>query len=346
MLLALYLLVLSPSLCVPLRLCASALRQGTLRGQVVNGTAGGGPTASLAVTLRAFRGDQESQRLAATADALGQFHFAHLETDADWAYQVQVTYQGVTYSGGVLSFAAGQDEIATEIAVYETTDSAERIGIERAHILITPSDRDREASAGLSVAEFYVFANPTDRTYVGTQEMEGRRWVSRFSLPPGSHDLAFDDGAPGGRFLAVEGGFVDTGPLWPGSTRVLFSYVLDCPAGDCDLSRQILYPIANLNVLLPDAGMQVAGSQLTLEGRREAQGQRYLNYAGHDLAPGGMLDLHVRLSPVPSLLAPSSLGDARALLWIILGSLAAALVLAYPFWQQRRISQAAAQGKE
>ena len=303
---------------------------GTIRGQVVNGTAGGGSTAGLEVVLRAFQGASESETRTATTDAGGQFRFQNLQVGGDWTYRVQVAYQGVTYSQGMLSFETGQDEIVTEIAVYETTTTwDDQIEVGRAHVFITLSD------ASLLVMELYILANPTDRTYVGTQEIGGRRWASRFYLPQGSYDLAFDDGSLGGRFMAAEGGFVDTEPLWPGSTSVLYSYRLDCQASDCDLTREIAHPIADLNVLVPDSGVQVRSEWLAFEGEREAGGQPYLNYVGRDLAPGTTLDLHVRLSqaiPAPS---PAPPGDAQGLPWIVLGGLVTLLVLAYPFWRQR-----------
>ena len=52
----------------------------------------------------------------------------------------------------------------------------------------------------------YVFDNPTDRTYVGKDEIDGRRWTSRYLLPRAARDLALDDGTLGGRFFLAEDG--------------------------------------------------------------------------------------------------------------------------------------------
>jgi hypothetical protein len=189
------------------------------------------------------------------------------------------------------------------------------------------------------VTELYVFGNPTDRTYIGSEEIDGRRWTSRFVLPQDSRELTLDDGSLGGRFLLAPGGFVDTEPHWPGTTSVLFSYELDCRGGECSLSRELTHPISNLNVLVPDTGASVASSRLSFEGRQDAQGTSFLNYVGRNLAPGQELDLRVRLpGSVPGAAAQPAAaqgGRASALPWIILGTVLAVLALVYPFWRRR-----------
>jgi hypothetical protein len=316
----------------------SAQGDGVLQGQVINGTAGVQIAEGLEVVLRSFQGRDEGEQRSATTDALGQFRFEGLESGDDWAYLVQVGYQEVTYSPGMLAFESGQDELSTEILVYEATTDAQDVEAERAHIFVTLSD------VGLSVTELYVFANSTDRTYVGSEEIDGRRWTSRFMLPQDSHDLIFDDGTLGGRFLSTPEGFVDTEPHWPGTTSILFSYELDCRGGDCSLARELMHPISNLNLLVPDTGASVASSQLAFEGKRDAQGSPFLNYVGRNLAAGQELDLRVRLPGAVSQPISSQGGRTSALPWIILGTVIAALALIYPFWR-RRIEAAARKAK-
>jgi hypothetical protein len=315
---------------------------GVLQGQVINGTAGSEIAEGIEVVLRSFEGRDEGEQRFATTDALGQFRFEGLETGEDWGYLVQVGYQEVLYSPGILSFEAGQSDLSTEVLVYEATTDAREVEAERAHIFVTLSD------TGLSVTELYVFSNSTDRTYVGAEEIDGRRWTSRFILPQDSHDLTLDDGTLGSRFLLAPGGFVDTEPHWPGTTSVLYSYTLDCRAGDCSLARELTHPISTLNLLIPDTGSTVASAQLVFEGKREAQGNPYMNYVGRNLASGQELDLRVRLPGAASQSIPSQRsqggGQTSTLPWIILGAVLAALALVYPFWR-RRIEAAARRAK-
>jgi len=308
---------------------SSAQRNGLIQGQIANGTAAGGTVAGLEVALRVFQESGEEEPQVTTTDAAGAFRFENLRTDTEWSYVVRVAYQNVIYSTGRLAFEAGQSEISTEVSVYETTTSYEGIDVERAHIFVTIS------ASTLSVSELYVFANRTDRTYIGTETIEGRRWVSRFLLPEENYDLAFEDGTLGGRFLSIPGGFVDLEPLWPGRTSVIYSYAADCQAGECDLGREIAHPVSDLNLLIGATSVQVQSNHLAFDGEREAEGRRYLNYSGGNLRAGEPLDLVVRL-PGAALDRRTPVSNrSSALPWIILGSVLAALALIYPFWRQR-----------
>ena len=321
---------------VPLLLCAllpwpvRAEGAGVLTGTVVNGTAGGGSTEGLEVVLRAFQGqEQRTERRTTVTDTDGAFRFEGLETGEDWAYLVRVTYRGVSYSSGLLSFAEGQGELSAEVPVYETTTDSTQTTVERAHIFLSFLE-DR-----LTATELYVFQNPTDRTYVGIDEVDGRRWTAKFLLPEGGQDLALDDGTLGGRFLSIDGGFVDTEPQWPGTTQVLFSYTVDCPGGWCDLSRRLMQPTANLNVLVEEVGATVESQDLAIEGKREAEGRAYLNYVARAVGAGEQIDLRVRLPGEAQPVRSAQPVRMQSLPWILLGTVLAVFPLIYPFWRQR-----------
>ena len=308
---------------------ALAQEKGIIQGAVNNGTSGGGSVEGLEIALHVFQGQEESETLATSTDAQGQFRFQGLQLGSEWVYLARVSYQGVTYSSGLLTFETGQSELAIELAVYETTIDDKSISVERAHIFVVAS------GSGIAVSELYVFANSGDRTYLGKEELQGRRATSSFLLPQQSYNLALDDGALRGRFLSTEGGFVDTEPHWPGTTQVMFSYSLDCGADGCDLSRVVLHPIANLNVLIADSGVWVDSKTLTFEGRGEAEGQTYLNYVGRNLASGDRLDFAVGLGPAGPVQTVSARSSSTYLPWIILGGVPSGLVLVYPFWRRR-----------
>jgi len=302
---------------------------GIIQGRVVNGTAGGSSTEGLEVILRVFHGQSEAEPLITTTDAQGRFRFEGLDVNSDSVYLPQVSYWNVVYSTGLLTFEPGESELLIEIPVYETTTDGEGIGVERAHLLISFSDQR------LLVTELHVFSNPGDRTYIGKEEVQGGRATSRFLLPQGSYDLAFDDGSLGGRFLATEGGFADREPLWPGRTTVVFSYALDCPGGNCSLIKDVTHSTSNLNVLIADIGARVMSDRLSFEGKVEAQGQYYLNYVGHNLVPGERLDLQVRLPQAGPAPVASRKSHRLTLPCIVFGGVVTVLVLAYPFWRQR-----------
>jgi hypothetical protein len=314
---------------------------GVIQGRLVNGTAGGSSVGGLDVELRTFQGQGasggslEGERREVTADAQGQFRFAGLPVDQGSTYQVVATYQGVVYSSPTLQFGSGSAQLAAELAVYETTTDDGAIVVGRAHILVSL------AAAGLTVTELYALVNSGDRTYIGQQETQERRWTSSYQLPTAAHNVVFEDGAWGGRFLQIGGGLVDTEPLWPGQTTVVFSYDVYCPSGPCDLSRTLQQHVSNLNVLVPDIGLAVASETLLSHGRMDAQGRSYLNFAAGDLSPETSLDLRIGLSGSAPISAPrNAAGGISALPWILLMVVVTVVFLGYPFWRQHVQDQA------
>jgi hypothetical protein len=325
-------------LCVLLPLRVRAQSAGVLTGTVVNGTAGGGSIEGLEVTLRSFQGQEEREPRTTVTDASGAFRFEGLETGEDWVYLARVVYEGVVYSGGMVSLTPDQAEVSVQVPVYETTTDGSSITVERAHLFLTFTE------GGVTTTELYVFQNPSDRTYVGVDGGDGQRWTAKFLLPEESHDLIFDDGSLNGRFRLIDGGFVDTEPQWPGTTQVLFSYTVDLIGGVADLSRTLAHPTVDLNVLIEETGATIESQDLVLEGTRQAEGQTYLNYVAHSLDAGQHLDLRVRLAAGQGAVRSTQPVRTQALPWILLGSVLAGLPLIYPFWRQRIQSSARKDG--
>jgi hypothetical protein len=259
------------------RVMAFAQDTGTIQGTVVNGTGEGYPVEGQEVVLYIRQGQRERDPLVTTTDAQGRFRFPDLQVSDEWAYLARAPYRGVTYSTGPLAFGPAQDELTTDIEVYEPTTDDKNIRVERAHIFVKVNRSGRGHAVQCAVSELHVFGNSGDRTYIGVEQTEERQPTSTFMLPRASANLALDDGDLDGRFLPIEGGFVDTEPHWPGTTRVMYSYTVDHSGEGCDLSRTVLHPTSDLNVLVVDAEARVESTRLTFEGKREAQGQHYLN---------------------------------------------------------------------
>ncbi|MBC7236200.1 MAG: carboxypeptidase regulatory-like domain-containing protein [Chloroflexi bacterium] len=314
--------------------------QGAVVGQVTNGTPGGGSVADLEVTLRILTNQGAAETLSARTDAEGRFRFEGVPKGPETRYMAQVSYQDVIYSSSLPAFEPEQNEITTTVTVYETTTDKEHIRTARAHLLLNAHE------GSLVVTEMHVLDNAGDRTYIGTEELEGRRWVSRFWLPQGIRALTFEDGTLGGRFLAIAGGFVDAEPLWPGRTSVVFSYILDCGGQGCDLGRDLTWPIENLNVLLPARGMQILSDQVRYESTLEAQGREFANYVGRNLATGTRLALRVRLGDDGSTPLTGAQTRAPSVLWLGLLGLVALVALGYPFWKRRLSGEGADKARD
>ena len=326
------LLALSLLLLLSLALGPQALAAGVgvIQGQIVNGTENGGSVAGIEVNLYGFQGNSSQEPITAIVDASGVFRFDGLETGSDWAYLIQAAYGGVTYSSSTIAFEAGQTETEAMLLVYESTEDDSGISVERAHLLLSFTE------AGLKLTEVYVFRNPGDRTYVGKDEVDGRRAVAAIQLPRGARALGFDDGSLGGRFIATKDGFADTEPQWPGQTSVVFSYELDCPSRQCTLVRTMPAPTLNLNVLLPSVGTRLESDRLSFGGEMDAQGQSYLNYTGINLGAGERVSLRlVPMSGAASSSDGSSSQSPLAIAAIVMVAIGGLVALGYPLLRKR-----------
>jgi hypothetical protein len=305
-----------------------AQNQGIIEAQVVNGTEGGGPVQGLTVTLNVFRGvGEELDSQTAVVDAEGQVRFEGLDASPDITYFLSATYADVGYNSLPLNFEeGGETTLITALGVYETTDDPDEaaIQVERMHVFV-----DFEGEA-MSVGELYIFTNASDRTFVGVEDAAlGQRVTLRFALPAGATGLRFDMGGESDRYLVTENGFADTEVVRPGtSQRVLYGYTLRYGEADTfDFVRPLLYPTANLNVLVPRVGLDVTSDQVELSEISTVEGQVYLNLSGADFAAGDELSVqfsglrHMVRQPAAAPAAGRRL-DPR---WVALGLVALAL---------------------
>ena len=327
--------VRSLSLGGPLFRAALTAGTGVITGTVTNRSTGQ-PMPGLNVQLGIFDATTQLEIRTATTDAAGVYRFAELPTDTTLAYAARVEYPAdVPYSSEFVSFEAGKTELDLPLPVFETTTDPAGIRVERVHYIV-------EFSGGLAmIAELIVFSLDGDRAYIG----DGNH-VLRFSLPAGAQDLAVNEGELGGRFVQIDGGFVDRLTLPPGQNvrQVLFRYALPFVGTSLDLVRSLPYPAANVNALISDVGQAVSSSDLADQGKRTAESGSYYNL----LATGIPANKEIRISMtglpsatgggvnMGSTSGPASTGSTGGLnKWVIAGLLAlaaaaAALLVAMP----------------
>ncbi|HIE37728.1 MAG TPA: hypothetical protein EYP77_01435, partial [Anaerolineae bacterium] len=137
-----------------------------VRGQVTNGTPGGGDVEGLEVTLHLFTEGEETKTLTTSAAADGSFLFNGLTAANGATLWAQVTYQGVDYFSESVVPGAGRQELELPITVYETTEEPTNVLVTQLHIFMTGMG-DR-----LQVGEYYLIGNTGDRTYIGGGEPE------------------------------------------------------------------------------------------------------------------------------------------------------------------------------
>jgi len=281
--------VRSLSLGGPLFRAALTAGTGVISGTVTNESTGQ-PAPGLDVQLGVFDETTQLETRTATTDAAGIYRFAELPTDATLAYAARVEYPAdVPYSSEFVSFETGKTELDLPVSVFDTTTDPAGIRVERVHYIV-------EFSGGLAmIAELIVFSLDGDRTYIG----DGNH-VLRFSLPADAQDLAVNEGELGGRFIQIDGGFVDRLALPPGQNvrQVLFRYALPYAGTSLDLVRSLPYPAANVNALISDVGQEVSSADLADQGKRTAESGSYYNLLGTGVPANK--EIRIRLTGLPS----------------------------------------------
>ncbi|MDP2729457.1 MAG: hypothetical protein Q8O55_03115 [Dehalococcoidales bacterium] len=283
---------------------------GTIQGQIVNSTEGGGSVADQEITLKTFLNDTETTSSTSKTSPDGQFTFDGLSTGSSYSYQITITYQEAEYNGERLSFGEGETTKSTMLTVYDSTQSDEAIKVTDAHTIIYPGE------GSLEIMEFYRFTNETDHTYIGSGEITatGTRRTLRFPLPEKMTGLQYGGELMECCVLNSEDGLTDTMAVMPGTKEIAYSYRVDYKSGGYDFSQKINYPIANYNFLVKGETSQVASDRLVSNEPVDIEGASFNYLSGGQLLPGDIVT--AQLSGLPE----SS--NQGTILWTVLALVA------------------------
>ncbi len=279
---------------------------GVIEGQLVNGTEGGSSVADQEIALQTYLNDTEVKKATTRTDAEGRFVFDGLSTEPGYSYQITLNFQQADYSSDWLSFDGGETSKFTEITVYDSTTSDEAITVVNAHTIIYVEQDS------LQVKEYFFFANMSDRTYIGSNEIdtEGTRETLKFYLPSEATELQPGNGLMGCCIYDSEDGFVDSMPVLPGSKEVVYSYRVDYNSGAYTFSRNVNYSIMSYNFLVQGEGSNVISDQLIVEEPLDISGIRFNHLSGGDFTPGDTVV--AQISGLPNT------GSQGIIIWVVL----------------------------
>ncbi len=277
---------------------------GVIEGQVVNGTEGGSSVSDQEVALQTYLNDAAVDSATTTrTDTEGRFIFNGLATGPGNSYQVKLNYQQVDYVSDRLSFDDNETRKSTEVTVYDATTSDEAITVTMSHTVVYIEE------GSLQVQEYFLFANMSDRTYIGSREVvPGVRETLRFSLPDKATGLQPGFGLMECCVYDSEDGFVHAMPVLPGSEEIVYSYRIDYDSEKYLYSRKVNYPTLNYEFLVQAAGGEVISDQLVVKGPVDINGIQFNHFSGVDFTLGSTIE--TQLTGLPSA------GNKGIILWV------------------------------
>jgi len=282
--------------------------------------------ADMSVLLRGFDDMQVAYTQTTRLNPDGTYVFPNVEMPVGRVFMTTVEYQQATYGSDIGVVEEGLSSIELPITVYETTTDASLLRADRLHLFFEFVD-----SQTVRVIELYIISNPTGKTLVAAEEGEP---TIRFNLPEDASNLEFQDGALGGRYVEVPGGFGDTISIQPGSGsyEALFAYLMPYDR-KLDLNLKMPLPVDAVVILVPEGDINIKSDMLVDGGVRDVQGTQYRSFSGSSLQTGAELSL--TLTGRPSSSAPSISAGSSTNLIVGLSAFGVALILA-GVWLYRR----------
>jgi hypothetical protein len=184
-------------------------------------------------------------------------------------------------------------------------------------------------SGGLTIQELYVFANMSDRTYIGVVDpATGARGTLKFSLPTGFADLQFGGDLAATGVMASGTGFVDTAPVQPGAKQAFYSYTVPLKSGTYTYSRKVDYPTLKYSMLVQGDKVSVKSDSLTAAGTTSMGTTVFTNATGSNLAAGSTMSATLSGLAVAKKTPP--------VLWIGLGVIVVGLGLLGLYFVRRK----------
>jgi hypothetical protein len=266
---------------------SAAPNDGSVTGQLVNKSAGGGSTAGTSVVLVSFGRKEQAPvgQLTTQADAAGRYSFSGLDRDPNLVYLAVARYQNVNYPTDQPFQLQDQASVESNINVYEATNADDAIQFERLNLLVVGAEQ-----GVVQFMEMGSLVNTGDRTFVtaNPQDQALARAI-KFALPSGALAVQMQSGFSDQDVTAGVGGIQVTSPVPPGSHQFALSFQLPYNGTSADVSMQIPYPTATYSVYLPDTGLKLDANGLKAGGPAQLGGQSYALYSANNIARSTMV---------------------------------------------------------
>ncbi|GMQ77912.1 MAG: hypothetical protein BMS9Abin02_0403 [Anaerolineae bacterium] len=320
------------------------IEEGTISGQVDNGTTNETVTSQLVATLRGFTPElQMSVVLSDTLGTDGRFNFDLTEVPQDLFYRVSVNYRGIDFSSDFGQLTFDNPELELPITVYEKSSDPGVISIDQLHVILGFSQDF------LNVSEFYVVSNNEPAVYVG-ETGQAKDGTFLMSLPTGAQNPVFQRGfgsvdsfIPANDVIATGGAWADTFPVRPGAgtLNMLVQYTLPYE-DEVTISHLLHYPTSAVNLVISDSGINLKSDGNWTDTGQQVMGTGAVATYGQIALPeNSQLIISLEGKPGSAALAPATiLADNRTEL-LLGGAVAlAVLIIAAVLLRQWRVAPA------
>jgi hypothetical protein len=244
---------------------APAAERGRLAVKAVQGTPGGDAIAAAPLTVQLFHEGMLIDVVEANLDEHGVVVLEGLPVTPAVVPVVAIEHAGVVYrqAGSLMSSTALQQMV--EVTCYEATEEAPLWTVGMRHVILKP------APEGVAVTEVVVVENPTDRTWVGPAD-GSRSPTTSLVIAETAQNITLGPGFEDGCCTSVlRGDLINSLPLRPGKTEMMFGYLV--PAVDGAVSLTFAAPVAvtHTMVIVPaEMSVEAAAGLSPSEGRGPA----------------------------------------------------------------------------
>lgn len=268
---------------------------GKISGFVYNGSADSTIVAGAEVNLLVNRGHTivDDSSYIQTTDAKGHFEFQGLKLDSTLLYYPRSTFVDIVYYGQAVRLTNDQPIAQSDVIVYDTTSSAEKIVLQLEHLFI-------DAEPGkLLFREIFVMNNVGNKTFIGEHfDQPNQHFVLQFHLPDGFEDVEILT-QEAQNMVRIEGNrLYHTELMSPGSRQFSFRFAVPTKKSEWRFSRPIVYPSGGINIFVSNPELTLQGPGIMNQGEFSIRGINYQRYSAFHLMPGMELNFTIANIPV------------------------------------------------
>lgn len=269
---------------------------GILRGQVIQGTAGGDSIEGTEAIVHIYDSQLREQIAEYIVGADGTYQYDEVRIRPDFAYRMTAEYKGVTYSSPVVIGDPSETDMVIDVTVYE--NSADSSAIE----ITSRATQINLSTQGLYVIEVIDLVNNSDHAYIQNDVAGVPESVSvGFPIPEGAQ-LQLDHTDPNRIMLNDDNSVVyDIAPVLPNREHyVQFSYLLPIQNAN-SIQQPIDYTITGpVAFFVEDTHLEFTSDQTTFVETRPFNNQTYSVYQVDNIpGVGDAITYQVALSSDP-----------------------------------------------